>query len=227
MADTSDVGQINAADTTSDVNAMSFMVSQMMGRISTATPVKVVAVYPAAIGDLTATLGTVDVLPLVNQQDGAGKITKHQTVYGIPYSRIQGGKSAIIMDPKVGDKGLLVSASRDISSVKTNRDQANPGSRRRFSLSDGMFVGGFLNDTPTNYIQIDDDNGIVVVTPKKLAITVVGDATITTSTKATIKAPIIVLDGAVQVTGHMTGAGGSGAIEIDAAVTIVGSLAVT
>jgi hypothetical protein len=196
MSDTSDVGQIGAADTTSDINAMSFLIAQMMGRISTATPVKVMAVYPAAVGDLTATLGTVDVLPLVNQQDGAGKITKHQTVYGISYSRIQGGKSAIIMDPKVGDRGWLISASRDISSVKANRDQANPGSRRRFSLSDGMFVGGLLNDAPTNYIQVDDVLGVVINTPKDLKITVAGTVTVT--------APNTIINSAVVINGSIT-----------------------
>lgn len=196
MTDTSDVGQINATDTTSDINAMSFLIAQMLGRISTATPVKVMAVYPAAVGDLTATLGTVDVLPLVNQQDGAGKITKHQTVYGISYSRIQGGKSAIIMDPKVGDRGWLISASRDISSVKANRDQANPGSRRRFSLSDGMFVGGLLNDAPTNYIQVDDVLGVVINTPKDLKITVAGTVTVT--------APNTIINSAVVINGSIT-----------------------
>ena len=213
MTDTSDTGQFGATNTTSETNGMTFLVSQMMGRISTATPVKVMAVYPAAVGDLTATLGTVDVLPLVNQQDGAGKITKHQTVYGISYSRIQGGKSAIIMDPKVGDRGWLISASRDISSVKANRDQANPGSRRRFSLSDGMFVGGLLNDKPTNYIQVDDVLGVVINTPKNLAVTVQGNASITVTGTNTVTAPTTAFVGNITATGEIT-AGFGGADQV-------------
>lgn len=210
MTDTSDTGQFGATNTTSEINAHTFLVQQMLGRISTSTPVKVVAVYPAAVGDQTASLGTVDVLPLVNQQDGAGKITKHQTVYGIPYSRIQGGKSAIIMDPKVGDRGLLVSASRDISSVKTNRAQANPGSRRRFSLSDGMFVGGFLNDKPTNYIQVDDVLGVVITTPKDLKITVSGTTTINSTGNVNITAPTVAVTGNITATGSIIAGSGGG-----------------
>src|ERR1700730_14670284 len=31
--------------------------------------------------------------------------------------------------------------------------QANPGSLRKFDLSDGVYVGGILNGTPTQYVE--------------------------------------------------------------------------
>lgn len=168
----------------SEFNALSFVIKQMMAGMSTSMPVKVVAVSNS--GGLSPA-GTVDVVPLVNQVDGDGNATPHGTIFGLPYSRMHGGTNAVIMDPVVGDRGIVVFASRDISSVKTNKDQANPGSGRRFDPADGMYVGGLLNGTPSQFVQFNAD-GITLTSPVKV----------------TLVAPDIQLTGNVAITGTLT-----------------------
>jgi hypothetical protein len=143
-------GQAGLFDGNSDFNAITFLVKQILARVNTATLVQVEAVTNS--GGVSP-VGTVDVLPLVNQIDGEGNGTPHDTVYGLPYLRMQGGANAIIIDPQVGDIGVAIFASRDISSVKASKGQANPGSFRRFSMADGLYFGGFLGAAPTQYVQ--------------------------------------------------------------------------
>lgn len=154
------VGQSGLNDATSDFNQQESQIDRALGRIATLKPVKVVAVTNA--GGLSA-VGFVDVVPLVNLVDGLlGSSMKNETVHGIPYVRLQGGKNAIIMDPVVGDLGYVSVSDRDISSVKETKDFANPSSFRRFSLSDGIYVGGILNDVPEQYVQFNSD-GVNIV----------------------------------------------------------------
>jgi hypothetical protein len=141
-------------DSGSDFNAIAFVVSQMTAKMDTAKLVQVQAVHGGGL----AGAGTVDVLPLVQQIDGNGYGTPHGTVYGLPWSRIQGGKNAIICDPQVGDTGYVVAADRDISVLKNQSPGAVttkgylPGSRRRFSIADGIYAGGCLNVAPNQYL---------------------------------------------------------------------------
>jgi hypothetical protein len=99
---------------------------------------------------------------------GNRQATSHGPIYSIPYLRYQGGDTAIILDPVVGDIGLMACASRDISVVKATQAQANPGSLRVFDWADGLYVGGYLNATPTRYIQFDGAGNINMRTPSGL-----------------------------------------------------------
>lgn len=147
-------GQQDPSTSTDEFNVISFIVSQMMGQMATMRLVQVKAVH--SDGEVAAA-GTVDVLPLVNQIDGAGNSTPHGTVYGIPWQRLQGGRNAVICDPQVDDIGYVDVSDRDISSVKASRKQSNPGSYRKFDLADGVYVGGCLNQAPTQYILFTND----------------------------------------------------------------------
>ncbi len=126
-----------------------------------------------------AEAGTVDVLPLVNQVDGNGNPTSHGTVYGIPWSRSQGGKNAVICDPAVDDVGYVVASDRDITNIKKTRKRANPGSARRFDLSDGVYAGGALNVAPEQYLVftatgvrlVDKSGNSVVMSPDGMTLT--------------------------------------------------------
>lgn len=151
-------GWKGVSDGSSRYNLTSFLVKQVLGLIQTATLVQVKAVNS---GQGVNPVGTVDVLPLVNMQDGVGNTTKHGIVPLIPYFRVQGGANAVICDPVVGDIGICVFASRDISTVKTNKAQSNPGSRRRFDWADGLYIGGVLNAKPVQYFYFTD-NGITI-----------------------------------------------------------------
>jgi hypothetical protein len=179
----------------SHFNAISFIVSQLLNARNVATLVEVKAVTNA--GGLSP-VGFVDVMPLVNQLDGDGNAVAHGVVHNLPYFRLQGGANAVIIDPEVGDIGMAVFADRDISSVKASGAAANPGSMRRSDMADGMYVGGFLNGMPNQYVQFNS-GGINVVSPTKItcqAPTVEVDtqnAIVNASTSAAVTAPTITL----------------------------------
>lgn len=144
------VGQQGLNADTSQFNIHDFFIQQALGKVGTVKLVKVIAVENA--GEVAA-VGFVDVKIMVNLVDGLlGSAMPHDTVFQLPYFRLQGGLNAVIMDPVVGDIGFAVICDRDISAVKSTKDYAPPGSYRRFSISDGLYIGGVLNDTPQQYI---------------------------------------------------------------------------
>lgn len=170
MPDKSYQGAQDNNSGSSDFNAMAFIAKQMFAGNWTATLVLVKAVTND--GGLVKA-GTVDVQPMVAQLDGAGNATPHGTIYGLPYCRWQGGVNALIMDPAVGDIGMAVFADHDISSVIKNSAPANPGSRRRFDPADGLYLGGFLNAVPEQFVQFNGD-GITVTSTG--VVTINGDS---------------------------------------------------
>ncbi len=140
-------------------NPTAFLVSQMLSRVRTITLAKVMSVTNSGT-DIPA--GTVDVQPLVSMVDGIGNATSHGTVYKIPYFRFQSGANALIMDPVVGDIGIMLVCDRDISAVKASRQASAPPSGRAFDFSDGLFIGGVLGAvTPTQYTRFDA-NGMTI-----------------------------------------------------------------
>lgn len=183
-------GQQRPDDTSSNFNVMCFIVRQMMAQMETMRLVQVKAVHGGA--GAIAAAGTVDVLPLVNQIDGNGNPTPHGIVYGIPWWRLQGGTGAVICDPAVGDTGYVVVSNRDISVVKKTQAQSNPGSFRKFDLADGIYVGGVLNQIPTQYIVFTAD-GIQIVD--------------LSGNQITMSASGIAFKGNVAVTGTITATG--------------------
>lgn len=148
-------GREDPSSSLNDYSADQFQTSQLIAQISTATLVKVSKVSNTP-GQL-AKVGTLSAQPCVNQVDGNGNATPHGTVHNLCYFRYGGGKNAVIIDPEVGDIGLAVFADRDISSVKANQDVANPGSRRRHDMADGIFFGVPLSakgkEVPEQYVR--------------------------------------------------------------------------
>lgn len=177
------------ASVASDYSAIQFIVTQLFSGVATATLVKIEACTNA--GDVVP-VGTVDVSLLIDMVTGEGQTIAHGTVFKVPYVRVQGGTNAVILDPVPGDIGICVFASRDISAVKANpnaartrspRPGASPGSRRTFSLSDALYVGGVLNGVPVQYVQF-----------------VAGGITIKSPSAVTVEAPTINLKGNVVQT---------------------------
>jgi hypothetical protein len=140
-------------DTNSELGVIEFACRRIVGEMNTTKLVKVIAVHDGGEGQPA---GTVDVQPLVSQIDGNGYGTPHGTVYGLPWSRVQGGTNAIICDPVVGDLGYVVCSDRDISTVKSTKAAALPGSRRQFDIADGVYAGGCLNVAPEQYLIFTD-----------------------------------------------------------------------
>ncbi len=186
-------GQARPAEGGDEYGAQMFLISQALARLSTSTLVRVVAVTNAGG---VAPVGFVDVQPLVNQLDGAGNAVPHAVLHNLPYFRLQGGTDAIILDPKVGDIGIAVFASRDISAVKASKGQANPGSWRSHDMADGLYVGGLLNGTPVQYVQFTA-GGINVVSPSKVTVQA-PNIEMNASSQCALNSPVIVLNGTVQ-----------------------------
>ena len=191
-------GIFQPSDGASQFNAVRLLVRSLMSRIATATMVQVVGCTNS--GGLSPA-GTVDIMPLPNQIDGNGNAIPHGVIYGCPYMRVQGGANGIIIDPVAGDIGVAVFASRDLSAVIATKAQANPGSRRQFDWADGIYVGGLLNATPTQYVEF-----------------AAGGITVHSPTAVTIIAPAIALDGPTTINGTLT-VTGAAALEGGAAVT--------
>jgi hypothetical protein len=176
--------QSNANTPKSDYNVIRFLVSQLINKLATVALVKVVKVTNA--GGVEP-VGFVDVEPLVNQMTGNREAVPHGTIYNVPYMRIQGGDNAVILDPEVGDIGMCGFCSRDISAVKQTKARANPGSFRTYDWADGLYLGGFLNGAPTQFVQFSSA-GIVIKSPTKVKIDA-PEVEITAGTKITIDSP--------------------------------------
>lgn len=163
-----DKGQMSPNDTSSQFNATAFQIKQwVQANVSTMKPVKVVAVYGPDGGELDGSavtaIGYVDVQPLTKQMNSTGETMGHGIISRVPYVRAQGGKVAIVIDPKVGDVGHIVCADRDMSAVKANRGaESNPGSHRAFDPADGVFQGCFTGeDAPEAYIFWKEDHWLI------------------------------------------------------------------
>jgi len=169
-------GMLNPATNWGEYNGIYFAIKQAIVKMQTATIVQVLA---CSNDGGVSPFGTVDVQPMVNQIDGNNppNSVAMPPLYGLPYLRIQGGSNAIIIDPQVGDLGIAVFASRDISNVQANQAQSNPGSWRTYDLGDGMYLGGLLNQMPLQYIQFND-NGISIVSPTAVTINAPGGCNI-------------------------------------------------
>lgn len=142
-------------DSATDFQQLRFQILQRLLKVQTVTLVQVVAIYGGGV----APVGTLDVLPLVDQIDGAGTAQPHVTLYNRPYLRVQGGTLGIVCDPQVGDIGVMVFAARDISAVLSSRGHGPPPSRRVFDYADGLYLFSIPNETPTSFIQFDPTTG--------------------------------------------------------------------
>lgn len=197
-------GQRGLSTNSSDFNAQDFMIRQMLGRIATAEPVRVVAVSGSGISPV----GFVDVQPLVNLVTGEQKAQEQSVLFKLPYLRLQGGKNALVIDPQPGDIGLAVYAMRDTESLKESRGAdgtVNPGSARALSKGDGFYLGGFLNAAPERYVQVDDE-GVFIEGVARL--TMHGETSVLTAESGlTINADVRI-NGSVTWTGTAQGHGG-------------------
>jgi hypothetical protein len=159
MSETFGYGFMFPNDQLGAFNPVAFIISQMLARVRTVTLGKVIGVTNSGT---IIPAGTVDVNPLVSMVDGRGNAVPHGVVYKLPYFRLQSGANAIIMDPAVGDIGIMLICDRDVSSVEASQAAAPPPSMRMFSFSDGLFIGGVLGTVePTQYLAFTAA-GIVV-----------------------------------------------------------------
>lgn len=161
-------GQQGTGTTDDDYNTLAFVFWLFMQKVQTNTLVKVISCTNS--GGLSP-VGTVTVQPCVNQMTGNRQAVAHGQIFNCLYSRMTGGDSAVIMDPKAGDLGMMAFCSRDISGVVANQGPANPGSFRMFDWADGIFTANVpLGKTPTQYVRFSDTDGIVIASPVKITL---------------------------------------------------------
>jgi len=159
-----------------------FRVQSIITRMHTAIPVRVTAVNAGGTGPV----GTLNAQSLVQQLKVSGEPLDHAVMTNLPYCRIQGGKNAFIVEPEVGDIGIAVFAHRDISGVKNVKGKSPPSSRRMYSASDAMYIGGILNGAPTQWVFIKSS----------------GEINIKATQKIVLDAPLIECHGNLTQTGH-------------------------
>ena len=154
-------GNKRATSGSTQFNAMEFLIrNTILGLVNTAIPVIVTAVDA---GGSDAPTGYVTVKPLVCQVDGFGETLDPAELFRVPYARVQGGVAALVIDPVPGDIGLAVFAKSDCSGVAQMQSKpVQPGSFRKFSMSDGFYFGGFLNRAPSVYVEVKQDQSIVI-----------------------------------------------------------------
>jgi hypothetical protein len=187
-------GFLDQSTTSSEYNAFFFKVMSILTQNNFVVPVKVMAV--TSTGELAMT-GLIDVQPIINQDRADGILSEHGVIRNIAYLRMQGGTNAIIMDPAVGDIGLMMCADKDISTLKATRDISNAASARVHDYADGVYMGGLLNGVPTQYVQFNSA-GIEMNSPAKIKLTApVIELTATTS--ITEAAPNIAMNASTRV----------------------------
>lgn len=145
---------MNIHTQSSEYNGLSFIIQQAIRQqVNTCIVVKVVTVKD----------GYVDVLPLVTQIDGNGEAVPPTNLYHLPYMRYHGGACAVKLDPVEGDIGLAVFAQKDCSNVvKGTTEPQQPASYRENSMANGFYIGGFLNQTPTCFIELKQNGSIEI-----------------------------------------------------------------
>ncbi|MGL4208297.1 MAG: hypothetical protein ACRCTY_02805 [Candidatus Adiutrix sp.] len=202
-------------------NALDLLVRSLInGSINTCEVVKVMKVYPGGPDDCAA---YVDVLPLVSQTDAKGESLGAATLFRLPYLRLQGGVAALIIDPVVGDTGLAVYAKKDSSNIGQGsyQERALPASFRTFDQADGFYVGGFLNQKPEIYLELNQDKKAVLHAPIEVTINTqecvvlaqnsctvnTKTCTIEASLKTTISSPETHCTGNMMVGGNLSWGG--------------------
>lgn len=193
------MGKVNQkpSDLASDGNALSSALRTMIGNYSFIDIVRVEEVTGNTLTVRSLLLGmSVDKTKIDNE-----------AIHNIPYLRLQRGLSAVIMDPVVGDIGLMAVCDKDATNVKASGEESIPATLRTHSAADGVYLTGIasLNADPTQYARFTEA-GIDIVSPVK--VTVTGpDIAINGDSKVEINSPDIILNGPIsQGAGSYAGA---------------------
>lgn len=141
----------------SEYNAMQFMIRQAIReQVNTCVICKVMATD----GDY------VDVLPLVTEVNGLGESIEPTPLFHLPFMRYHAGIAAVILNPVPGDLGLAVFSTRDNSGVtKGTTAPKPPASFRGNTMANGFYVGGFLNQSPSTFIEITQGGQVNITAP--------------------------------------------------------------
>ena len=172
-------------------------------RVNTCLPVIVESVDGGGVSPV----GTLTCRIALFQIDQKGDAVENVAIIDVPYMRLQGGSHAVIIDPKPGDIGFCLFSQRDISAFKRIRKQTIPGTRRVMNLGDAIYIGGFLNGTPKQYILLNDE-GITLFSTTKISLNA-PVVEINAAVSSVINSPVISMNGAFTQGGGSYGGNAS------------------
>lgn len=146
------------SDRLDDFNGMIYIINSVISnKVNTIELVKVVAVNGSKV----------DVIPALDKVDVNGDRVPSSIIYSVNIFRHQSGENAVIVNPEIGDIGLLLICKHDIS----NFDAGLVIDNSEFNYGDGVYLGGVLgfNKQPTQFIEFSN-NGINITSPSNLTI---------------------------------------------------------
>ena len=199
-------------------NQLCYMVRQIIGEMVNTSAL--VSVGGVEGGGTSNPAGHVSATPLVAQTDAKGNALPMSPIPRLRFFRYQAGKAAIVLDPVAGDQGVAVYFKQDSSGVQDGAKEAVvPGSFRNFDQSDGVVFSGVQNQAPTVWIELTQDEKVIIHAPQGVTIETDETAEITAGEKVIITAPAIELNGAITSNGQD---GGAGTMDINGTLTVDG-----
>lgn len=154
--------------------------------------------------------GTVNATPLTQMIDGNGNGYKSPSYPALPHYRVQAGIGAFIVNPVAGDIGVFSCTKRDQTNINAStKEQQVPASMRSFSPSDAVMVGTIHTKAPTVWIEIKQDNTIVIHAPAGVTIETDKTVTVNAGTSVEITSPETKINGHLTVTDGVSATGGS------------------
>ena len=197
--------------------AQLFIITKLLLGVHTCQLVQVQAVNP-----VSGKVGFLTVQPLVLETDTNSLVIAQTPIYNVPYMRYQGGPSAVILDPVVGDIGLAIFAENDITNVKQTLQPGPAATQRSHSTADALYIGGVLNPDPTQYVQFQPGGaGIVIHSPGAVALQAGSSVAITSGSTTTVNAPGgFIVNANMTLNGTMSGTqSGAGAYQFAGTIT--------
>jgi hypothetical protein len=161
-------------------NATQQQIDTSIQELETAFIAKVTSCESSGVGGSK----TVNAVPMVQMIDANGNTLQSPDYVKLPHYRVQQGIAALIIDPVPDDLGVFVSCKRDISNINSSStNPMPPASLRSFNGADSVMVGTIHTKEPTVYIQITQDNKILIHAP--------AGCTVESDTEINIKAPTV------------------------------------
>lgn len=188
-------------------NQLDFIIERKLRQLlNTSALVRVDACTSSGAG---APAGTVAATPLVAETDGFGNAVPMASIPRMPHFRLQGGIAAIIIDPVPGDIGVASFCKNDSSRV-TGAEAGGqaPASNRVFDQADGMLVATVSNRAPKVWIELTQDQTVIIHAPKGVVIETDESVDVNAAKQINLNAPLITTAGPIQQ-GQSMGSGGS------------------
>ena len=209
---------IDPANNGSLAGSIRFAFGKMMQQVNGMLPAQVIKYDREA--------NRVQVQLMISILTTGGQQIPRPQIASIPVLLIGGGGYMLNFPLKTGDFGWVIANDRDISLFLQTYSQGAPNTTRVKNFSDGLFIP----DAMRNFTIDDEDEENAVLQSL--------DGTIKISlseTTITVKAPNIVLDGNVTVTGALnaqggitsTGGAGPNQVQITGNVLVTGNIGAT